>query len=111
MSSSPARFDGAGNDVAGDGWLPFTGAATGAKALRVKLASGVEFAPGDKITLSFDATVPSSAPRDGSTAKNTVAYRFQTSAGARIASEAPAVPVKSSAPAGIRNCRACRSWM
>ncbi len=99
-SGSPQRFDAAGADVAGAAWLPYTGAATGAKALRVTLAAGVEFAPGDKITLSFDATVPASAPRDGSTAKNTVAYRFKSDAGVWVAAEAPAVPVKSSAPAG-----------
>jgi uncharacterized repeat protein (TIGR01451 family) len=99
-SATPQRFNAAGADVAGDAWLPYTGAVNGAKALRVTLAAGVPFAPGDKITLSFDGTVPASAPRDGSTAKNTIAYRFQTGAGAWTAAEAPAVPVKSSAPAG-----------
>lgn len=99
-STTPSRFDGAGNDVAGNGWLPFTGSATGAKALRVRLASGVKFGPGDKVTLSFDATVPASAPRNGETAKNTIAYRFKTGAGVSVASEAPVVPVKSSAPVG-----------
>ncbi|QIK63292.1 hypothetical protein G7068_08835 [Leucobacter viscericola] len=99
-STTPARFDAAGADIAGDAWTPYTGTATGAKALRVTLASGVNFNPGDKITLSFDATVPASAPRDGSTAKNTIAYRFQVGAGVWAAAETPSVPVKSSAPAG-----------
>ncbi|QIK63256.1 hypothetical protein G7068_08630 [Leucobacter viscericola] len=99
-SAAPARFDANGADIAGDAWLPYTGSATGAKALRVTLASGTVFGPADKITLSFDATVPASAPRDGSTAKNTIAYRFQTGPSSWVAAETPSVPVKSSAPAG-----------
>ncbi|MFC4223719.1 Ig-like domain-containing protein [Lysinibacter cavernae] len=99
-STTPQRFDAYGEDVAGDAWLPYTGSSSGAKALRVTLASGVNFNPGDKITLSFDATVPASAPRDGSTANNTIAYRFQTGIGLNAAAEAQAVPVKSTAPTG-----------
>lgn len=98
-SATPAKFDAAGQDVAGDAWLPYTGAAAGAKAIRVTLAPGTAFGPGDKVTLSFDATVPASAPRDGSTAKNTIAYRFQTGTD-WVAAETPSVEVKSSAPAG-----------
>lgn len=99
-SATPASFDANGADIPGDAWLPYTGSAVGAKALRVTLASGTVFGPADKITLSFDATVPASAPRDGSTAKNTIAYRFQTGPATWVAAETPSVPVQSSAPAG-----------
>ncbi len=99
-SATPPRFDSAGAPVAGTGsWTPFTGTTTGVKALRVQLTGGTKFRPGDTVTLSFDATVPASAPRDGSVAKNTVAYRFDTG-GVAVASESPAVAVKSTAPAG-----------
>lgn len=99
-SENPARFDATGADVAGDAWLPYTGAATGAKAIRVTLAPSAEFNPGDKITLTFDGTVPASAPRDGSLANNSIAYRFQTGTGSWIVAETTAVGVQSSAPAG-----------
>jgi uncharacterized repeat protein (TIGR01451 family) len=99
-STTPERFDSAGADVAGDAWVPYTGSANGAKSVRVTLADNVPFAPGDVITLSFDGTVPASAPRDGSTANNSIAYRFQSGTGAWTAAEAPAVAVRSSAPTG-----------
>jgi uncharacterized repeat protein (TIGR01451 family) len=99
-SSHPSRFDANGATINGEPWLPFTGSATGARALRVTLAPGVTFSPGSKITLSFDATVPASAPRDGSLARNTIAYRFQTSEGEWVAAETASVAVKSAAPAG-----------
>lgn len=99
-SESPARFDATGADVAGAAWLPYTGAATGAKAIRVTLAPSAEFNPGDKITLTFDGTVPASAPRDGTLANNSIAYRFQTGTGSWIVAETTAVGVQSSAPTG-----------
>lgn len=99
-SVNPARFDSTGADVAGDAWLPYTGAATGAKAIRVTLAPNVQFNPGDKITLTFDGTVPASAPRDGTLANNSIAYRFQTATGAWFVAETTAVGVKSMAPSG-----------
>ncbi|UCR90329.1 Ig-like domain-containing protein [Mycetocola spongiae] len=100
-SEKPDRFDQTGADVVGDArWLPYTGAVNGAKALRVTLANGVEFLPGDKITLSFDATLPANAPRDGELANNSIPYRFATPSGEWIASEAPLVSLKSTAPSG-----------
>ena len=99
-SLSPVRFDANGAEVPGDAWLPYTGSATGAMAIRVTLAPSAKFSPGDTVTLSFDATVPSSAPRNGETAKNSIAYRFQAGSGDWIAAETPSVAVKSSAPAG-----------
>ncbi|KAM9864532.1 hypothetical protein ACIFOC_02691 [Leucobacter aridicollis] len=99
-SLTPTRFDATGAEVAGDAWLPYTGSATGAMAIRVTLAPSVRFNPSDTVSLSFDATVPSSAPRDGSVANNSIAYRFQAGSGDWIAAESPAVAVQSSAPAG-----------
>lgn len=99
-SLTPELFDADGQYIAGDPWLPFTGNATGAKAIRVTMAPGVKFSPADTIQLTFDATVPAGAPRDGSIANNSIAYRFQAGGGAWTAAETPTVSVKSSAPAG-----------
>lgn len=77
-STTPPRFDASGADVPSPGatWESIAGGTDGAKALRVTLGSGVKFTPNDVLRLDFVASVPLDAPRDGSVANNSVAYRL-----------------------------------
>lgn len=102
-TSTPERFDSTGATIsatpAGEKWMTYSGSASGAKAIKVELAGNVEFGPGDVITLEFDGTVPSTAPRNGELANNSVAYRF-LNGGKYVVGEPLAVAVKTNAPSG-----------
>lgn len=78
-SENPSRFDAAGNatNVPGTSWESIAGGTDGMRAVRVTLPESVAFKPGDVIALDFVASIPLSAPRDGSIANNSVAYRLE----------------------------------
>lgn len=78
-STTPPRFDAQGNAVAspdGSVWRDSAGGVADAKSLRVTLASGVVFRPGDTLSLDYVAQVPVDAKRGGVLANNSVAYKL-----------------------------------